>query len=233
MTKIITFGEIPDNLAPYTRLQKVIDQERFESDRAKLQESEPVDKSLLIDDQTTSRKETHSLRESHALKKAASLKEGVQSDSLKEGPSLKEVHPQREIDDGLVMIVNNYCFFDRDLFRFFSELKEGELRIYLGLYIRSYAMKHPKNICSCTNAELSKTTGITSSSAFSRAFKGLESKGLIKRLITSRSLNEKSLFRVFLPCEIRGIKSSTEVKYLTEDEWASLREARARKEALL
>jgi hypothetical protein len=26
------------------------------------------------------------------------------------------------------------------------------------------------------------------------------------------------LFRVFLPCEIRGIKSSTEIKYLTEDE---------------
>jgi len=187
-------------------------------EKKKKLEVEPVDNCLLIDEQTTSRKEAGALREAHALKKAASLKEGVQTTSLKEAHALREVHPQREIDGGLVKIIQNYCFFDKDLFSLFHELKEAELRLYLDLYMRSYARKHPKNICSCTNSELSDTTGITSSSAFSRAFKGLESRGLIKRLIISRSLSEKSLFRIFLPCEIRGSKSYTEVKYLTEDE---------------
>jgi hypothetical protein len=134
--------------------------------------------------------------------------------SPKEPTSPKEGH----IDGGLIRIINNYCFFDRDIFKLFFSLKEAEMRIYLDLYMRSYAKKTPRNICSCTNSQLSDTTGITSSSAFSRAFKGLESKRLIKRLLISRSSNEKSLFRVFLPCELSGSKSTTQITYVTDDD---------------
>jgi len=180
-----------------------------------------VDKSLLIDGQTTSLKEAPILKEAPAPKEAASLKEVVQTTSSKERASLKEGH----IRDGLVNIMANFCFFDRDVFALLRSLKEAEMRIYLDLYTRSYGKWSyakrktiPRNICSCTNSQLSETTGITSSSAFSRAFKGLESKGLIKRLITSRSINEKSLFRVYLPCEIPGADSETIIKYIDDDD---------------
>jgi hypothetical protein len=189
-------------------LQKLLSKAKEKADSL---EEEPVDNSLLISQHSASPKEAHAPRPRPSLKEAHPPKEVSKHPSLKEGASLKAVG--RDIDGQQIRITNNFCFFDRDLFELCRELKEAELRIYLELFNKTYAVKNfPTNICSCTNSELTIATGITSSSAFSRAFKLLESKGLIKRLIISRTSNEKSLFRVYLPCELPGSNSKTKVE---------------------
>ncbi len=191
---------------------------RSAKEKADSLEDKAVDDSLLITDNTTAPKEAPAQRQRPALKEAHPPKEAGKRASLKEGASLKAVG--RDIDGQQIRITNNFCFFDRDIFELCRELKEAELRIYLELFNKTYAVKkYPTNICSCTNSELTIATGITSSSAFSRAFKLLESKGLIRRLVISRTSNEKSLFRIYLPCELPGSNSKTRVEpWNTEDD---------------
>ena len=192
MTNIITFGEIPDNLAPYTRLQKVIDKERFESDRAKLQESEPVDKSLLIEQVSGVNKTPHAVSTSH-----------VNITSQEPGKS---------------SIVGNYCRRDKDVINLMPTLSGNEWKVYCYFLAITYESYPSKNICSTTHPTIQQKTGIASNKTVGIAVDSLIARGFLKRFLTARRANEKSMYRVFLPCEFNGYTGKTKIMSQVDDE---------------
>ena len=192
MTNIITFGEIPDNLAPYTRLQKVIDKERFESDRAKLQESEPVDKSLLIEQVSGVNKTSHVVSTSH-----------VNITSQEPGKS---------------SIVGNYCRRDKDVINLMPTLSGNEWKVYCYFLAITYESYPSKNICSTTHPTIQQKTGIASNKTVGIAVDSLIARGFLKRFLTARRANEKSMYRVFLPCEFNGYTGKTKIMSQVDDE---------------
>lgn len=123
--------------------------------------------------------------------------------------------PQRKayvsVDDGEVYIKSNYMFFDKDIVSAIATMREAEAKVYLALVLQSYGKNPPRNICSVTNALLKKLTGLGSPSSFSKAFKGLESMGLIKRLVIGSPVTGKTMVRVYLPCETGRFESITEL----------------------
>jgi hypothetical protein len=115
-------------------------------------------------------------------------------------------------DGGVVSIETNYMRFDMDIFRAIRDMTYGEQGIYLDLIRRAYgAYPKAQNICSCTYTELSETSGVTSRDSISNAITSLESKGYILRLVTAYKKGDKSLYRVYLPCEIMGNNSRTKI----------------------
>lgn len=198
--------------------------------KAKVDEIEAVDKSLLATNEPASNIEAPSNNTSSAniearpnieapskfkavtkvnhIKAATNAAKTVSLDT--HGPSNNEA--PLNIEAGGVKITNNYMRFDKDIFDVIKIMSESETRIYLDLILLTYGQLPAKNICSTTNNEIATRTGIKSSSSFSTAFKGLERRGYIKRLLESHQRNQKSLYRVYLPCELPGFKSTTIVE---------------------
>ena len=130
------------------------------------------------------------------------------SPPLTVSPPLSGPGPVR-VADGYVRITFNFMFMDRDVLKVIKDMTEAEARIYLYLISKSYGQQKPKNICSTTNSEMAPHIGITHSTAFARGLASLERKGFIGRRYIARKRGEKSQFRVYLPCEIPGFKSTT------------------------
>lgn len=115
-------------------------------------------------------------------------------------------------DIGYPTIEHNFMIFDLDVFKAIKDMTYGEKSIYLDLLRRAYgAYPRPKNSCSCTYTEMSESSGVTSRDSISNAISSLEAKYYIKRLVTAYKKGDKSLYRVYLPCEIMGNDSRTKV----------------------
>jgi DNA-binding MarR family transcriptional regulator len=136
-----------------------------------------------------------------------------------EPPSNIEAPPQFEppsnIEAGGIKITNNYMRFDLDIFDAIKAMSESETRIYLDLLLRSYGQIPARNICNTTNPEIASRTGIGSSSSFSKAIRSLEQRGYIKRIFESHQKNQKSIYRVYLPCELTGSRSKTKIENIS------------------
>ena len=102
--------------------------------------------------------------------------------------------------------------FDMDIFGALRTMSGNEVRIYLEFIVKTYGQIPPKNICSTTNPELAIRTGVSSSSSFAAAIKSLEQRGFIKRIFEAHKKKQKSIYRVFLPCEIQGSRSRTKIE---------------------
>jgi hypothetical protein len=210
MTNIITFGEIPDNLDPYTRLQKVIDKERFESERAKLQESEPVDKSLLIEQVSGVNKTSHVVSTSHV---------NITSD-VKSTPHVKSTSHVNitSPEPGKASIVGNYRRRDDDVKNLMPTMSGNEWKVYCYFLTITYEFFPSKNICSTTHPTIQQKTGIASNKTVGIAVDSLIARGFLKRILTARRANEKSMYRVFLPCEFNGYTGKTKIMSQVDDE---------------
>jgi hypothetical protein len=114
------------------------------------------------------------------------------------------------IEPGNVVIKQNYIRWDADILTLLNELSGTEFKVYIFFVGKSYGYwKQPKNMCSCTNPIISKSTGITGNSTLSKTIESLISKHLLQRILTSHIPGQPSLYRVFLPCERPGVKSRT------------------------
>jgi L-fucose mutarotase/ribose pyranase (RbsD/FucU family) len=103
---------------------------------------------------------------------------------------------------------------DMDVFRAMADMGHSDKLVYLDLVRRAYgAFPKAKNICSCTYYEISETSGIKARDAISASVQWLEDNSYIKRLLISRQRGIKSLYRVFLPCEIPGRESRTKLTF--------------------
>ena len=131
-----------------------------------------------------------------------------------EAPS--KIESPSKIEAGGVRITRNYMFFDVDIFRAIKDMTGNEIRIYLDLILKTYGQIRPKNICSITNPEIASRTGINSSASFANAFRSLEQKGYIQRIFAAHQKKQKSIYRVFLPCEVRGNHGSRTLIESTE-----------------
>jgi hypothetical protein len=123
--------------------------------------------------------------------------------------------PPSIIEAGGIKITSNYMRFDLDIFDAIKAMSESETRIYLDLLLRSYGQLPARNICNTTNPEIASRTGIRSSSSFSKAIRSLEQRGYIKRIFESHQKNQKSIFRVYLPCELPGYRSKTKIENMS------------------
>jgi len=135
----------------------------------------------------------------------------VEGTGMNRGTGINSI-PVQEQDGGLKLI-KNYMRFDMDVFSILPELTEAEARIYLDFIRRTYGQLPPRNICSATRRMIGDTAGVASPNAQVKAIQGLERRQLVKRLITSRGKNELSMFRVYLPCELPGTRSTTAIRY--------------------
>ena len=138
----------------------------------------------------------------------------IESPSVSEAPS--KIESPSKIEAGGVRITRNYMFFDVDIFRAIKDMTGNEIRIYLDLILKTYGQIRPKNICSITNPEIASRTGINSSASFANALRSLEQKGYIQRIFAAHQKKQKSIYRVFLPCEVRGNHGSRTLIESTE-----------------
>jgi hypothetical protein len=128
------------------------------------------------------------------------------------GPITRRGVSVKNEDIGYVSVESNYMRLDLDVFRVIRDMTYGEKSIYLDLIRRAYgAYPRAKNACSCTYTEIIETTGVTSRDSISNAINSLESKGYILRLLTAYKKGDKSMYRVYLPCEIIGKDSRTKI----------------------
>jgi hypothetical protein len=153
-------------------------------------------------------------------KRSKSANKAIKSKiSVVPSPSNIEAPPQFEppsnIEAGGIKITNNYMRFDLDIFDAIKAMSESETRIYLDLLLRSYGQIPARNICNTTNPEIASRTGIGSSSSFSKAIRSLEQRGYIKRIFESHQKNQKSIYRVYLPCELTGSRSKTKIENIS------------------
>lgn len=199
--------QLPPGVRPGTmsHLRYVEKQKREEMEKAKTvhlkdpsyAEQKPVDNSLLITLEP-------------ALKSKAPTKAPLET----KPPSISEAPLESEGGlDGEVLVELNYMRFDMDIFSILPDLSGAEAKIYLNLICRSYGQQPARNICSCTNPIIAKSTGITSSATLAKAMLSLETKGFIKRLFTARKMNERSLYRIYLPGERPGETSRTVITF--------------------
>ncbi len=205
MMKILTFGELPEDpdnpiIGPYQRLYDLEKKKKFEKEQLKKQH-ESVDNYLLVDKETPSNIESPSKIEPPL---------NIATASNIESPS--NFAPHANIEAGGVKITNNYMRFDMDIFGALRTMSGNEVRIYLEFIVKTYGQIPPKNICSTTNPELAIRTGVSSSSSFAAAIKSLEQRGFIKRIFEAHKKKQKSIYRVFLPCEIQGSRSRTKIE---------------------
>ena len=240
MMKILTFGELPEDpdnpiIGPYQRLYDLEKKKKFEKEQLKKQH-ESVDNYLLVDKETPSNIESPSKIEpplniatASNIESPSKIEAGdvvgyskpmteatkptisvVKTPSNIESPS--NFAPHANIEAGGVKITNNYMRFDMDIFGALRTMSGNEVRIYLEFIVKTYGQIPPKNICSTTNPELAIRTGVSSSSSFAAAIKSLEQRGFIKRIFEAHKKKQKSIYRVFLPCEIQGSRSRTKIE---------------------
>jgi hypothetical protein len=196
-----------------------------------------VDNSLLVSEEAPSKNESPSVSEAPSKNESPSVSEAPSKNescsspnntqeptqyttSKNESPSVSEAPSKNEspskIEAGGVRITRNYMFFDVDIFRAIKDMTGNEIRIYLDLILKTYGQIRPKNICSITNPEIASRTGINSSASFANAFRSLEQKGYIQRIFAAHQKKQKSIYRVFLPCEVRGNHGSRTLIESTE-----------------
>lgn len=108
-----------------------------------------------------------------------------------------------------LMIVWNYCRRDRDIAKLLRDLSPSEFKIYNYFLSRTYEDYTPKQICNTTNSVISLETNISKNTVMA-SIKTLAQKGLLKRIVTGSQAGDKSLYRVFLPCESPCYESSTQ-----------------------
>ena len=184
-----------------------------------------VDNSLLVCEESPSKIESPSVSESPSKIEPCSSPNNtrdsapyttskIESPSVSEAPSKFE--SPSKIEAGGVRITRNYMFFDVDIFRAIKDMTGNEIRIYLDLILKTYGQIRPKNICSITNPEIASRTGINSSASFAKALRSLEQKGYIQRIFAAHQKKQKSIYRVFLPCEVRGNHGSRTLIESTE-----------------
>lgn len=214
-------------------LRSILSQAREKADAL---EAEPVDNLMLIDQPTASNFESALIIETPSIFEGDPNIEGhsnieadksanhakpsrpaskpnisvVRSASKSKAPSIFE--SPSNIEAGGVKITSNYMRFDLDIFESIKTMSESETRIYLDLLLKTYGQLPAKNMCFTTNPEIALRTGIGSSSSFATAMKSLERKGFIERIFESHQKNKKSIYRVYLPCELPGAKSKTKVE---------------------
>jgi hypothetical protein len=212
-----------------TRLKKQMEQESknspdSESARDSLWNTEPVDKDLLISEDTVLKNRTvlnnEPVSESRTDPKSRTVLKNrtvLKTETVlknRTGDAVSTLgNSQRIIDDsGVVTITENYMRFDMDIFRVLTDMGLTERFVYLDLIRRSYG-KYPKpvNFCYCTHPEIVDTTGIAGKDSITRAIKALEKKGFLSRWYQAQKKGEKSLYRVYLPCELVGYGGRTRI----------------------
>lgn len=128
------------------------------------------------------------------------------------GDVLANELPRIVDDSGSVTISENYMRFDMDIFKALAGMRLNERAVYLDLIRRSYgAYPQPRNTCECTNPEITDTTGLTGKDTITRAIRTLEDNGFISRWFKAQVKGQKSLYRVYLPCEMVGYSGRTKI----------------------
>ena len=235
MSKEYSFENMPEDpdkpiIGIYQKLFEAEKRKKIEREQTKAKQAAAVDNSLLVTNKAASNIEAPSnftspsnieahpnieapsnFKATNKVKRSKSSTETAKT-VLLDNRRPSNIESPSNIEAGVVKITNNYMRFDKDIFDVIKIMSESETRIYLDLILLSYGQLPAKNICSTTNNEIAARTGITSSSSFSTAFKGLERRGYIKRLLESHQRNQKSLYRVYLPSELPGFKSITKIE---------------------
>ena len=114
-------------------------------------------------------------------------------------------------EPGKASIVGNYCRRDKDVTSLMPTLSGNEWKVYCYFLAITYEFYPSKNICSTTHPTIQQKTGIASNKTVGIAVDSLIARGLLKRLLTARRANEKSMYRVFLPCEFNGYTGKTKI----------------------
>jgi hypothetical protein len=190
-------------------------------EKKKKLQTEPVDKDLLISQPTVSQKLTVSQNQPVSQRLTVSPGPTVspkltvsQKPNVSRGLTYRQQTTHISDDSGNVTIESNYMRMDMDVFRAMADMGHSDKLVYLDLVRRAYgAFPKAKNICSCTYYEISETSGIKARDAISASVQWLEDNSYIKRLLISRQKGIKSLYRVFLPCEIPGRDSRTKLTF--------------------
>ena len=185
------------------------EEEKKKQVEAKAREAELVDNSLLITNETVP--ETRTVPENRTVLKNRTVPDNRTVLKNRTVENSRTVLKNRtDIDaSGYVTIEKNYMRFDMDIFTAIKGTTLAEKSVYLELVRRSYGCLPAKNLCSCTSSDIMYYTGITAKESITQAIKSLEAKCLIQRLFKASNRTEKSLFRVYLPCELSGTSSRT------------------------